>query len=68
MASLAAWCDEASVAHWLQESEQLPSWETAHDRMQREGRPSRVDRPTEAHVAYRIPPPVVRRSRLVRFK
>lgn len=68
MRSLAVWCDEASVAHWMQELEQPPSWETVHYRMQREGRPSRVNRPTEAHVAYRIPPPLVRPSGVVRFR
>jgi hypothetical protein len=66
--SLAVWCDEASVAHWMQESERLPSWETVHYWMQREGRPSRVNRPTEAHLAYRIPQPRMRPSGVVRFK
>lgn len=54
MRSLASWCDEASVVHWIQPSAQPPSWSEAHRRMQGEGRPSRVDHPTEARREYRI--------------
>jgi hypothetical protein len=56
MRSLAEWCDEASVAHWQQPSAELPSWATAHERMQRDGRASRVNHPTAAHRAYEIAP------------
>ena len=51
------WCDEASVVHWTQESNELPSWVEAHARMQREGRRSKVNHPTRAHTAYEIPQP-----------
>ncbi|MGH8553421.1 MAG: DUF3291 domain-containing protein [Methylococcales bacterium] len=68
MRSLAEWCDEASVAQWTQESPEPPSWEDAHHRMQRDGRPSSVNHPTEAHRNYQIPPPQVRRTGGLRFK
>jgi hypothetical protein len=51
------WCDEASVVHWTQESNELPSWVEAHARMQRDGRRSKVNHPTPAHTAYEIPMP-----------
>ena len=34
MRRLAEWCDEASVAHWTQESAALPDWIEVHRRMQ----------------------------------
>lgn len=58
MRRLAGWCDEASVVHWTQASGELPTWAVAHARMQREGRPSRVDHPSPDHLAYRIAVPV----------
>lgn len=61
-------CDEASVVHWLQDSEQVPSWSEAHRRMQSEGRRSKVNHPSEAHVAYVIPAPRVKTVRVLRFK
>ena len=63
MRRLAEWCDEASVAHWTQESAALPDWIEVHRRMQAEGRPSRVLHPTEAHLAFRIPMPRINKGR-----
>ncbi len=57
MKRLAYWCDEASVVHWEQDSSELPSWDVAHRRMQQEGRPSKVNCPSAAHLAYQIDPP-----------
>lgn len=68
MPSLLAWCDEASVVHWVQESLQLPSWAEAHQRMERDGRPSKVKYPSAAHRAYKIPLPNVRPRQEIRFK
>jgi len=68
MRSLAEWCNEAAVAHWTQDSPEPPSWEEAHERMQRDGRASRVNHPTEAHRAYQIPQPHVRRTGVLRFR
>lgn len=57
MRKLLDWCDEAAVAHWTQESAQLPSWEDAHRRLQAEGRRSKVNHPSAAHAAFEIPKP-----------
>ena len=56
MRNLAEWCDEASVVHWRQDGPGAPSWSEACERMQRDGRPSRVNHPTEDHRAFRIAP------------
>jgi hypothetical protein len=60
MRRLLTWCDEAAVAHWTQPAPELPTWAAAHQRLQAEGRRSKVLHPSAAHEAYRIPPPVVR--------
>jgi quinol monooxygenase YgiN len=57
MRRLADWCDEASVVHWLQDTAERPDWKEAHARMQRDGRPSRVNHPTEAQRKFEVPPP-----------
>ena len=59
MGRLPGWCDEASVTHWTQDTDELPDWREAHRRMATDGRPSRVDRPSAAHQARTIPPPRV---------
>lgn len=61
MPKLLEWCDEASVVHWTQLTDTLPSWQEAHYRMMKEGRPSKVKRPSPAQVAYEIPEPRVGR-------
>ena len=63
MRKLLTWCDEAAVAHWTQPDAALPTWAAAHQRLQADGRPSKVLHPSAAHAAYRIPPPVVRGER-----
>ena len=50
MPSLLAWCDEASVAHWVQEERSPPSWAEAGRRMRESGRPSRVRTPGPRHA------------------
>lgn len=57
MHKLLKWCDEAALVHWTQDDADLPSWSEAHIRMQREGRPSKVYYPSEAHKAFRIDAP-----------
>lgn len=57
MPRLAEWCDEASVVHWTQETNELPDWQEAHRRMVSDGHASRVDRPSPAHLARQIPEP-----------
>jgi len=62
------WCDEAAVVHWTQEHPDFPAWENAHARMQREGRPSKVNHPSPAHSAFAIPQPRIRRTSELPFK
>lgn len=57
MRKLMEWCDEASVAHWVQEGGELPSWGEAHRRMLRHGRASKVNHPSDAQKAFRIDEP-----------
>jgi heme-degrading monooxygenase HmoA len=44
MPRLLDWCDEASVAHWSQDSTDIPDWQELHRRMVETGRPSKVIR------------------------
>jgi hypothetical protein len=66
MPRLLQWCDEASVAHWLQDSLEPPSWQEAQRRLQNEGRRSKVNHPSGAQLRFEIPPP--RTTRELKFK
>ena len=44
-------CDEASIAHWTQESDDLPEPAAMLERMRSVGRTSKVQHPTTAHRA-----------------
>jgi heme-degrading monooxygenase HmoA len=68
MPYLLEWCDEASIAHWLQDSSGLPSWEEAHRRMLHEGRRSKVNHPSASHRAYDIASLDMRATRELRLK
>jgi len=57
MHKLLDWCDEASVAHWKQETSKLPGWDQAHRKIVEQGRPSKVRFPSSDHIARRIPEP-----------
>ena len=59
MPRLLDWCDEASVVHWVQPEDTLPSWAEADRRMRENGRPSRVRHPSPHHTALNYPPPRV---------
>ena len=48
------WCDEGVVVHWFQGDEALPEPETARTRMLRDGKLSKVQRPSDAHQAGEI--------------
>ena len=37
MAQLPEWCDEAALVHWVQDTDEPPSWAEAHRRLQGEG-------------------------------
>lgn len=68
MRKLMIWCDEASLAHWTQQDATLPSWTEAHQRMQEEGRPSKVNYPSPAQTAFQVPLPDLAPGREVTFK
>jgi len=57
MPRLAKWCDEAAIAHWLQDRAEPPSWLEAHRRLQKKGRRSRVEHPSPAQQRFEFPPP-----------
>ena len=57
MPKLLDWCDEASLVRWTQEGTSLPSWDDAHRRLERDGRASKVNHPSDAHRALKFPPP-----------
>lgn len=59
MPKLMRWCDEASVAHWEQESGALPDWTEADRRMRTEGRISKVLHPSPTHAGLRYREPRV---------
>lgn len=68
MKKLLNWCDEAALVHWPQDGAELPSWEEAHQRIQREGRRSKVNHPSPAHTAYEIASPAIRTTGQLRVK
>ena len=57
MPKLLHWCDEASVAHWTQDSSAVPQWAEAHERMAENGRASKVNHPSADQTERRIPRP-----------
>jgi hypothetical protein len=57
MPKLLDWCDEASVAHWEQEGEELPTWEEADRRMRTSGRISKVRHPSAQHAGMEYAAP-----------
>ncbi len=59
MPKLMHWCDQASVAHWMQEDAALPTWEEADRRMRATGRVSKVKYPSPEHAGlnFRTPRP-----------
>ena len=46
MQKLPSWCCEASYFHWIQDEEKLPSWETASQRLLKEGKLTKVRKPS----------------------
>jgi heme-degrading monooxygenase HmoA len=59
MPRLVDWCDEASVVHWVQAEEALPSWPAADARMRRDGRASKVRHPSAHHASMTFDAPRV---------
>ena len=46
MQKLPFWCCEASYFHWIQEGEELPSWEVCSQKLLQEGKPTKVRKPS----------------------
>jgi heme-degrading monooxygenase HmoA len=57
MPKLMRWCDQASIAHWVQDDATLPAWEEADRRMRDEGRVSKVHHAAEGHDPMTFDPP-----------
>ena len=57
MPKLQHWCNEASLVHWQQDSEEFPTWFDAHQRLMKEGRLSKVKYPSSQHSLEQIPAP-----------
>lgn len=57
MPHLQGWCDEASVVHWDEPGEGLPSWPDADRRMRDSGRTARVRHPSPQHATLSYRPP-----------
>jgi hypothetical protein len=56
MQHLPKWCNEASYHHWVQETNELPSWDTIAERLYTEGKLSKVRNPSTAQATNRFPP------------
>lgn len=68
MRKLLEWCDEAALVHWSQPTADLPGWTEAYERMQRDGRTSKVNHPSEDHRRFVIASPRANSRGEVRFK
>jgi heme-degrading monooxygenase HmoA len=68
MRKISDWCDEAAIVHWTQESAQAPPWTVAQQRMQSEGRPTKIAQPAPAHERFQIAPPKIGYFSQLRFK
>ena len=54
MPKLLRWCDEASFTHWEQPDASAPDIDAAVDRLAREGKLSKVNKPSARHRARHI--------------
>lgn len=56
MQHLPDWCNEASYHHWVQENDELPTWDSISEKLYKEGRLSKVRNPSKAQVSNSFPP------------
>jgi len=57
MQGLPHWCNEASYAHWMQEEQQLPDWDTVYKKMIEEGKITKVRKPSARQLEKNYTPP-----------
>ncbi len=57
MQKLPKWCNEASYAHWMQEDEAFPDWQTIHAKIIEEGKITKVRNPSPHHLLKDYPAP-----------
>lgn len=57
MPKLVEWCDEAAYTHWLAADDSIPEWTEAYDHLVKDGRLSRVARPSQNHASRIFPKP-----------
>lgn len=65
MQKLPDWCNEATYAHWLQETDQLPNWEAVHHKIISEGSVSKVRHPSADHATKNFLPPIWKKTQQV---
>jgi hypothetical protein len=66
MPRLLDWCDEASLVHWVDPGDALPSWAEVDRLLRSNGRPSKVRHPSPRHASLAHPPPRVAASAPIR--
>ncbi|QNI36959.1 DUF3291 domain-containing protein [Edaphobacter albus] len=66
MPYLLNWCDEASVVHFTQPDETLPSWAEADAHMRENGRASKVLHPSPQHATLNYRAPRITAGALIR--
>ena len=59
------WCTEASYFHWVQVDNILPEWITASERLLKEGKLTKVRKPSQNQIANKFPP--IKWTKLQRF-
>jgi hypothetical protein len=53
-------CDEASLVHWQEKTNEIPDWTIVRDRMVKEGRFSQLSHPNDRHRQQIIPLPEIK--------
>jgi hypothetical protein len=59
MPMIQKWCNEAAILHWEQADDSLPSIQEMYQRMETEGKFTRLLNPSPAHLEGKIAKPVV---------
>lgn len=57
MPRLGRWCDEAALVQFEADTDRWPTWDEAHERLQAEGRKTRLPTMTQDHIDMSFPAP-----------